>query len=357
MFHEKQTCPCKKLPRCLSSFTAAEYGDVQTLSRLGASVAGKIDASGYSPLHLAAQNGHVTATALLLQLGADVDGKGGCGATPLHRASYSGAVSTMRILLEEKWHADILAKDTSFGDEMTPLHKAAAGGRYLAVKLLLDAMRPQRDFDGLSTLQKGLQALDSVGRTPLDVAMELDDNREEEQQSVRRWDVVAGGIADWKQCIQLLISSEDVIRSPGESRVESPQSLSSCQSMLPMLPKHLSEGGLCLDCGASDNDSCLTATWEAAFRSALLSSLPDPSRATQTESSILAQEEAQSIVAESMEAQSLCVPSEAGGKDFASVFGRSCSLCGVRSFALYPSKTGKLVCRSCCKPTKRRIHR
>jgi hypothetical protein len=342
---------------CLSSFTAAEYGDLQTLSRLGASFAKRIDASGYSPLHLAAQNGHVAVTALLLQLGADVDGKGGCGATPLHRASYSGAVSTMRILLEEKWHADILAKDMSFGDEMTPLHKAAAGGRYLAVKLLLDAMRSRRNFSGLSTLQKGLEALDSVGRTPLDVALELDENRTEEQQRVRRWDVVARGIADWEQCVQLLRSFENEIHLRDESSVESPQSRSSCKSTLPMLPKHLSEGGSCLVCGASDNDNCLTATWEAAFRSALLSSLPDPSRAIETESRIQSQEEAHSLVAESMEVQFLYMPSEAGDKDCASDFGRACSLCGIRSFALYPSTTGKLVCRSCSKPKKRRIHR
>jgi hypothetical protein len=354
MSREKQTCPCKKLPMCLSSFTAAEYGDLQTLSRLGTSVAGKIDAAGYTPLHLAAQNGHAAATALLLQLGVDVDGKGGCGATPLHRASYSGAVSTMRILLEEKLRCDILAKDTSFGDEMTPLHKAAAGGRYLAVKLLLDAMRSRCNYGGLSTLQQGLEALDSVGRTPLDVAIELCENRKEEQQSVRRWNVVAGGIADWDQCAQLLRSAEIEIRSPRES---TSASQSNTKSTLPVLPKHLSEGGSCLDCSASDNGSCLTATWEAAFRSALLSSLPDPGIAMETESRILAQEGTHALAAESMEVQLLHTPSEAGDHDCAPEFGRTCSLCGIQSFALYPSKTGKLVCRSCSKPKKRRIHR
>jgi hypothetical protein len=42
--------------------------------------------------------------------------------------------------------------------------------------------------------------------------------------------------------------------------------------------------------------------------------------------------------------------------DCASEVGRICSSCGIRSFALYPSETGKLICRSCSKPAKRRIH-
>lgn len=352
MSHEKQTCPCKKLPMCLSSFTAAEYGDLQTLSRLGSSVVDRIDVGGYTPLHLAAQNGHAAATALLLQLGADVDGKGGYGATPLHRASYSGAVSTMRILLEEKWHCDTLARDLSFGDKMTPLHKAAAGGRYLAVKLLLDTMRLGRNNGGSSMLQQGLGALDSVGRTPLDIALELCKNQEEEQQSVRRWDVVAGGAADWERCVQLLRSAENEVRLPGESSTKFP----SRTLVLPMLPKHLSEGASCLDCGASDNGSCLTATWEAAFRSALLSSLPDPCLSTETESLVLTREERQALSVEPMEVQSLHETLDVGGMDWASEVGRICSSCGIRSFALYPSKTGKLVCRSCSKPAKRRMH-
>jgi hypothetical protein len=154
-------CPCKLLPRSFSSFTAAEYGDLCTLTKIGPAIAQRHDDFGYTPLHFAAQNNHVAATALLLQLGCHVDGivsvEGElqsnsttrcCGATPLHRAAFSGATATMKILLDwnstepdknssssvyNKKQCDVLAKDLSIGDEFTPLHKAAAGGRYLAV--------------------------------------------------------------------------------------------------------------------------------------------------------------------------------------------------------------------------------
>ena len=166
--HPRQ-CPCKLLPQCLSSFTAAEYGDLHSLSTKP-DVAHKVGLGGLTPLHYAAQNDKASATAYLLGLGADVDGRprvedmsisvlhqsvgsgssgrtetkskeAWCGATPLHRAAFSGAVSAMQILLEwgsaahtgthmtsnaasttsrgastSRRQCDILAQDTSFGD-------------------------------------------------------------------------------------------------------------------------------------------------------------------------------------------------------------------------------------------------
>jgi ankyrin repeat protein len=68
--HQKQTngmdnlkpnrgqCPCKKFPLFLSSFTAAEYGDLHSLEKIVDKDVDCLDSSGYTPLHLAAQNGH-----------------------------------------------------------------------------------------------------------------------------------------------------------------------------------------------------------------------------------------------------------------------------------------------------------
>ena len=132
-------CPCKLLPRSFSSFTAAEYGDLHTLTKIGPAIASRQDGNGYTPLHLAAQHNHVSATALLLQLGCHVDGlvlqeRGldnnatvvSCGATPLHRAAFSGATAGMKVLLDwnkgseenesalisSKPRCNLLAKDT-----------------------------------------------------------------------------------------------------------------------------------------------------------------------------------------------------------------------------------------------------
>lgn len=348
MSREKRTCPCKQIPMCLSSFTAAEYGDLHSLQRSMSSSSNsrlsaidRVDSGGYTPLHLAAQNGHVAVTGMLLQLGARADSNS-AGATPLHRASYSGAISTMRLLLEEKWNCDLMAKDTSFGDNMTPLHKAAAGGRFLAVKLLLHTLRERQKNDptGTSMLQQGLEAKDSLQRTPLDVAMELSRNQEEERLSVRRWDAVAGGAADWQQCVELLRAAEN------ETRQSAPNN--STSDDLPSLPKHLLDGSSCLDCGASGDGSCLTASWETAFRSALSSSLSDTVKITEPTPEL--------IPFETSDRETTSLPMNTiteSQMDCEQEVGRSCESCGVQCFALYPSKNGEFVCKACSKPKKR----
>jgi len=363
--HDRQ-CPCKVLPQSLSSFTAAEYGDLLSLSRLGPAVIDRVDAGGYTPLHLAAQNGHVAATAYLLSLGADVDGRVChdsnstfsmaessqsshlCGATPLHRAAYSGAISAMQVLLD--WanpdngrRCDILATDTSFGDGMTPLHKAASGGRFLAVRLLLDALKTRH------LLREGLVALDVLGRTPLEVARFMALKQEEEINSVRRWDTVAGGPASWEKCVKLLEAaqiSEAVISSPS-TQAPLPQYLSGTNALQ------------CLECGAEKDGRCKTASWETTFRLALATSAEemmsqaqlakpdcDPSKSlgsvpmicwSKSESgNVDAKKKSQRAAATQTESSNFCL-------------GNKCDRCGEICLILFRDKQKGLVCKGCRK--------
>jgi hypothetical protein len=148
-------------------------------------------------------------------------------ATPLHRASFSGAISAMQLLLTHG--ANLFTKDTSFGDGRTPLHKAVAGGRPLAVKLLLEALsnksnngstrrrgddnNEEGEEEEKDLLQLALEMKDAYGQTPIELAQHYctqltTDQIEYEKQSVRRWDVVAGGDrADWNACLRLLLEA------------------------------------------------------------------------------------------------------------------------------------------------------
>jgi len=326
----QRSCPCKRLPLCLSSFTAAEYGDVHTLSRKAVVHVNRTDAGGYTALHLAAQNGHVVATAWLLQQNASVDGPQKLlGATPLHRSSFSGAVATMKLLLEA--NANILAQDSSFGDLMTPLHKAVAGGRYLAVQLLLDTLEER------NTLDEGFSMKDSRGYTPLQLAQDIVSNKQLDY-SVKRWDVVAGGPPDWNRCISLL-------QNENENRNVDLGKISLMRTRVPM---HFSNFS-CLDCDVNVSDKCLTASWESAFRLGLESSVCKTVAQNQRRTNQQGKEKQiddDSKKDKKMPCTILPVDAKASEKGPLPQ-GKSCQLCGIESFSFFRLRDHRLVCKSC----------
>jgi ankyrin repeat protein len=189
--------------------------------------------------------------------GATASAAGAVVVTPLHRACYTGATSTVRLLLlhYDKHnnnnkdfniidHSILLMRDTSFNDLQTPLHKCVAGGRYLVVQLLLEYIfQQQNNIHQQQQEQPHLQqqeqqqlvvntndssmtttridnthnsssnipilaihvllAKDTDGYTPLDIARMKQKNQTNERHNVKRWDVVAGGCANWDYCVQV----------------------------------------------------------------------------------------------------------------------------------------------------------
>lgn len=345
---EGRSCPCKKLPWSLSSFTAAEFGEVQSLLKKD-QFWNRRDDAGYTPLHLAAQHNHVAATSLLIRSGANVNGYNGeenlsgvdggvkrRSATPLHRAAFAGAIASMQLLLQEP-DCDLLARDNSFGDGKTALHKAAAGGRYLAVQLLLDELNRR------ALLSSALRIEDSSSRTPLEVAQDLLCRQDTERKSVARWDVVAGGVADWSKCT-VLLERANTSCDNGMSGGSVPQR----EVALPPLPDHLASIQGCLDCDLSLEGTCLTSIWQAAFQAALGSVVNESlstssssiSRQVQTQ---LAPNELNCKIDSALDARSKSMatinPQNVGGV--------ACRVCGKNTVSLYRSRQGFLVCKQC----------
>jgi hypothetical protein len=324
---EPTSCPCKRLPLCLSSFTGAEYGDVHSLSRHGLKqLALRVDSvTGDTPLHLSAHHGQVAATALLLQAGCNVNGSDKSKSTPLHRASFSGAVATMQLLLNEP-ECNLLAQDKSFGDNMTPLHKAAAGGRVMAVQLLIQALKSK----GL--LEKALLTKDATGSSPLQVAMNCLERAEETMSSVARWNELAGGRPDFEMCAQLLRAQQQPAQKP------------------PGVANKAFSFTECIDC---DERNCRTASWESAFRNALFQSTQealvgvegkadDGARLINTTSPSVSESASSSSFSGSNATRTEVLDTAASS----ATHGWRCDLCGTVCFAVY-SRNERMVCKAC----------
>jgi hypothetical protein len=90
------------------------------------------DWSGSTPLHYAAENGHVEIARLLLQNGAEVNVKNNRGNTPLHCAAYHGHIDILHLLVENG--ADLEAQD-NYGSRA--LHRAAYNGHLPFIQELI----------------------------------------------------------------------------------------------------------------------------------------------------------------------------------------------------------------------------
>lgn len=108
-------------------------------------IANARDPEGFTPLHAAAERGHVHCLKILLKNGASINAKDLSGRRPIHIAAAKGHDKTVKALLRR--HAHINKKDMS---GKTPLHLAAQQGCHDVCKALLDAgaTRDKMDTSG-----------------------------------------------------------------------------------------------------------------------------------------------------------------------------------------------------------------
>lgn len=146
-------------PQCWTPLMHGAYhGSPQVIEALlkgGANVWVVAD-GGFTALHVASQQGTITAARLLLRAGADLHATASGGYSALHVASGNGHVAVMRVLIEAG--ANINARLPSTGE--TPLYTAATKGHVGSIKMLLFAKANAL----FVTIDSGMKA------TPLDVA-------------------------------------------------------------------------------------------------------------------------------------------------------------------------------------------
>ncbi|XP_077996904.1 uncharacterized protein LOC144450195 [Glandiceps talaboti] len=116
--------------RLLEAAKTGRDEEVRTLMSNGAPFT--TDWLGTSPLHMAAQMGHLSTAEVLLRAGVSRDARTKVDRTPLHMAAQEGHVQLVELLM--KHGADINAKDML---QMTPLHWAVEREHQDVVQSLL----------------------------------------------------------------------------------------------------------------------------------------------------------------------------------------------------------------------------
>lgn len=123
---------------CTALFNAAAEGNEMTIKTLLAAKANvcSSDKDGWTPMHIAAANGHTSVITILFQHDeGSLEWPDNEGRTPLQRACYYGRKGAAELLLNYK--ADIESQDDK---GKTPFHAAVAA---FLIAMLLDYLWPE----------------------------------------------------------------------------------------------------------------------------------------------------------------------------------------------------------------------
>ena len=252
----------------------------------------------------------------------------------------------------------------------------------MAVQLLINELQKR------NIIQEALQIKDSSGLTPLQLARHYtsmnEEDLENEKQSVRRWDVVAGNEnADWHTCLRLL---ESVTASTIDDTKTSQVVKATQQNLLSTSnkPMDMSMPAYCVNGDDCEDGRCGTSVWEDAFRRALSSSMemslnknnlskvftlggicpvvPTSKEVVKDEATQQnSLEEASPDQGVSMDCTSTADevnddPSKATqtSETTEKKMGRQCDSCGKHTAALFRSVNHQLVCKQCRRLASRR---
>ena len=119
-------------PLCCASYLG-RHDYVQQILRSNSSAAGMMSSDGWTPLHVASQNGYLEIAQVFIEHGASVDSEVADGQTPLHLASHYGHLEIAQVLIA---HGASVDKEEEY--EQTPLCVASRNGHLGIAQVLIE---------------------------------------------------------------------------------------------------------------------------------------------------------------------------------------------------------------------------
>ncbi len=228
------------------------YKKVQECLKEGA-ILKAVDSERMTPLHWAAQNGHLEAVRLLIgkfiEIKASIDVQDNNGATPLHYAAVRGHLQVVESLINHEASIDVQDNNGA-----TPLHWAAGRGHLQVAESLINhgASIDVQDNNGATPLHcaavRGhLQVAESLINHEASI-----DERDNDGMTPLHWAARNG----YREIVELLINENASIDETDDEKdrnAKTPLYLAALHEHLEVV-KFLLKSGACIDMNSSETD-------------------------------------------------------------------------------------------------------